>query len=157
MRPGLSISVAAALLASGAAATWAGTPAATIAVSPATPGARATVKLRVRHVFQCGQPRSATVSLTFPSAEHVPQSIPEAAVSLKAGRVKGVDVAGETVSVSVAPALTNGVTCMSIVVGTLALTLDKEARLRNPNHAGTFAVAVQDGRSHYTARFRVSS
>jgi hypothetical protein len=157
------------LLASGAATAYAAGPllhatrtldsstGATIAVSPASPGARAVVRLSVRHTFFCGRPRPATVSVRFPDAEHVPSSIPAAAVHLSAGRMKAVHVSGKTVAVSVQPPPAKGITCMSIVLGTLKVAFDEAARLGNPSKVGTYAVTVTDGRSHYTGHFAISS
>lgn len=130
---------------------------ATIAVSPATPAEPATVKLTVRHAFQCGRPRPATIALTFPAAERVPRSISTRAVRLSSGLVKHVGVSGKTVSVAVAAAPHKGVTCMSMFVGRLTLTFGAAAKLGNPASAGTYAVAVRDGRARYTTSFRVSS
>ena len=131
--------------------------AATISVSPAAPGANAAVRLAVRHAFYCGRPRRAAIALTFPAAEHVPSSIPESAVRLSAGTMKNVSVSGRTISISVAPPPTRGKGCMSIVVGKLKIRLGVGAHLANPGTAGTYAVAVRDGKAHYTARFKVSS
>jgi hypothetical protein len=159
------VAAAAVLLASGAATAYAAGPTriagsgarATIAVSPATVGARAAVKLSVRHTLYCGGPRPSTIALKFPAAEHVPAFIAPNAVHLSAGRVKAVHVSGKTVSVSVGPARTKGMTCMVIVFGKLQVIFTKAAHLSNPKTAGTYAVAVGDGRARYTAHFRVSS
>jgi hypothetical protein len=130
---------------------------ATIAVSPARPGARAAVKLNVRHTFYCGRPRAATIAFKFPAAEHVPSSIKAGDVHLSAGRVKAVHVSGRTVSVSVQPAPTKGITCMVIVLGKLQVMFDKAARFGNPSKTGSYAIAVADGASRYTGRFKISS
>ena len=115
------------------------------------------MKLSVRHTFQCGRPYAAKIALRFPATEHVPASVPASAVRLSAGLVKNVAVSGKTISVSVAPKPTTGVTCMSIVLGRLTVKLGTAAHLANPGSAGTYAVAVRDARAHYTAHFKVSS
>ncbi len=160
---------AAALLATGAATAYAAGPlgstthasggnsGATITVSPASPGARAVVRLRVRHTFFCGRPRPATIVLKFPGAEHVPSSIPAGAVHLSAGRMKAVRVSGNAVAVTVQPPPVKSIMCMSIVLGKLRVMFDKTARLGNPSQAGTYTVTVTDGRAHYTAHFAISS
>ena len=114
------------------------------------------MKLTVRHTFYCGRPNPAKIALKFPAAEHVPASIPASAVHLSAGLVKNVAVSGKTVTVSVAPAPRHGITCMSIVLGRLKVTLDPTARLGNPGANGIYAVGVSDARAHYTAHFKVS-
>jgi hypothetical protein len=159
---------AAALLATGAATAYAAVPlgtthaaggngGATITVSPASPGARAVVKLNVRHPFFCGHPRPATIVLTFPGAEQVPSSIPAGAVHLSAGRMKAVHVSGNAVAVTVQPPPVKSIMCMSIVLGKLRVVFDKTARLGNPSQAGTYTVTVTDGRAHYTGHFAISS
>lgn len=135
----------------------AGTQPATIEVSPATPAAPAAVKLTVRHVFQCGRPSPATIALTFPPAERVPRSISTRAVRLSSGLVKHVGVSGKTVSVAVAAAPHKGITCMSMFVGRLTVTFGTAAKLGNPAGAGTYTVAVRDGRSSYATSFRIAS
>lgn len=155
-----TVAAVAALLVLGAAAAYAASPmqaGATISVSPATPGARAAVKLNVRHTFYCGRPKPATIAITFPAAERVPSSIPTGAVHLSAGHVKAVHASGKTVSVAVEPPPVKGVTCMVIVLGKLRVRFDKTARLGNPSRAGTYAVSVTDGRFHYTGHFTISS
>jgi hypothetical protein len=155
-----TVAAVAALLVFGAATAYAAGPTptgATIAVSPATQGARAAVKLNVSHTFYCGSPWPSTIALKFPAAEHVPSSVAVSAVHLSAGRVKAVRVSGKTVSVSVEPARKTGMTCMVIVFDKLQLLFAKRAHLGNPKQAGAYAVAISDGGSHYTAHFRVSS
>jgi hypothetical protein len=115
------------------------------------------VRLSVRHTFFCGRPRPATITLRFPAAEHVPSSIPATAVHLSAGHVTAVRVSGATVAVSVQPRPVKGIACMSIVLAKLRVAFDKAAHLGNPSKAGTYAVTVTDGRSHYTGHFAISS
>jgi hypothetical protein len=132
--------------------------AATVAVRPGVVSAQpTTVKLTLQYPRLCGKPTGGTVAITFPKGELVPARIPLSAVAAPGLRIKAIVVSGKTVKLSLAPLPTSGVTCQSITLAPLALTLKPAAGLGNPDSAGAYTVTAKRGTATYAAQFQVSS
>jgi hypothetical protein len=121
---------------------------ATATVSPDLVGHRATLTLKLRFEMTCGQPGPGPVVLHLPAKMGVPQRLVGANGTKQApATVLGHDV---TVQLPKPPA----VTCMSIGLSTLTLTL---VGVRNPATAGTYVVRARLRDHVFAARFAVRS
>ena len=111
------------------------------------------VTVQLGYDMQCGYPGPGPVLLTFPAAEHVPATIPTGAVLVDGKMARAVHVAGQTVSVGLAPP--PQVMCDVIGPGRLTLELKRAAGLGNPGRAGSYLLRAAKGGLTFTARFAV--
>lgn len=129
-----------ALLAAGTAA--AGTNA-TASLSSSTAGAESvslTIVLRDT-VLQCGKLKARSLTVSLPHAMRVPRSIPAGAVRVGGRSVASVRMEGTTILLSLPPVV--GVTCDSMVMGSVRIQVAPSAGLGNPVRSGTYAFTVE--------------
>lgn len=121
-----------------------GAPGLTATLSSRQAGARpVALTLAFDGTLLCGRPRGAT-AVTLPAAADVPAAVPASTVKIN-GRLAGrVAVTGSTLTVTPAP--TKGMTCLSIREGTVRVSFSRTAGLGNPAAAGTYPVVVHRGR-----------
>jgi len=131
---------------------------ATVAVQPGRASARpTTVRLTLPSPRVCGRATGGTIAISFPDAETVPSHIPRSAVVVPGLKVTSVAVHGRAVTIALVAPRTTGMTCHSIVVAPLTVTLLPAAGLGNPDSAGTYTVTAKRGTATYTAQFQISA
>lgn len=91
-------------------------------------------------VLRCGRLGARALTITLPQAMRVPASIPRDAVRVGGRAVAAVRTDGKTVVLSLQSP--HGVSCDSIVVGSLRVELTRAAGLVNPSRAGSYAFGV---------------
>jgi hypothetical protein len=127
---------------------------AAVTASPRGAGVRpAALTLRLSYEMQCGYPGPGPVVVRFPTAEHVPASIPRPAVLVNGKPTSAVNVAGHVVSVALPPR--PQVMCDSIGPGTLTLAFTRGAGLGNPARRGTYTVTAIRQASAFAARLAI--
>jgi hypothetical protein len=130
------------------------TPTLTVKLSSSRAGAKdVTLTLSYMTALRCGHP-STGVTVDLPAAAGVAAKIAGSAVHMNGRPVSAVVVRKHSLAVS--PPRVSGVTCDSIVNGTVTLVLGAGAEIANPAHAGTYQVSVASGTSHLTATYSVS-
>jgi hypothetical protein len=90
----------------------------------------------------CGHVRGAT-TVTMPQAADVPSTLAAVDVTINGKRAGKVSVHDSTITV-MPPAVT-GMSCHSIVLGTVHLGFTRAAGIGNPSTGGTYAVVVHRG------------
>ena len=123
-----------------------GTNWATAVVSPGLVSHRATLTLKLHFEMTCGKPGVGPVTIQLPAKMQAPQSL---AVHIGTTLATAA-VSGNQVTVQLPQP--HGVTCMSIVPGTLTLYL---AGVRNPASAGTYFVHARLRTMAFTAQLAV--
>jgi hypothetical protein len=121
---------------------------ATVTLSPPAAGARlVAVTVQLPAALQCGRPMGGPVSVTLPRGERMPSVIAVTAVRVNGLASSKVDVVGRVVTVSLP--VHRGITCMSIIDGTMKIVFAPAAGLGNPSAAGTYTVIVRQGKTGY--------
>jgi hypothetical protein len=123
-----------------------GTNWATAVVSPGVVAHRATLTLKLHFEMTCGKPGAGPVTIQLPAKMQAPPSL---VVHIGTSPATA-SVSGNQVTVQLPQA--HGVTCMSIVPGTLTLYL---AGVRNPATAGTYFVHAHLRTMAFTAQLAV--
>jgi hypothetical protein len=121
---------------------------ATVTLSPAA--ARAwpvTVTVQLPAALQCGRPMGGPVSVTLPRGERMPSTIAATAVRVNGLASSKVAVTGRVVTVALP--VRRGITCMSIIEGSMKIVFAPAAGLGNPSAAGTYTVIVRQGKTGY--------
>ncbi len=121
---------------------------ATVTLSPAAAGARrVSMTVQLPATLQCGRPMGGPVSVTLPRGERMPSAIAATAVRVNGRASSKVAVAGRVVTVGLP--VPRGITCMSIIEGTMKIVFAPAAGLGNPSAAGTYTVVVRQGKTGY--------
>jgi hypothetical protein len=102
--------------------------------------------------LRCGRPAGSVV-VELPKAEPVPASIETDAVATNGRSAGKVSVKGNAVTVAVArPA---GLTCFSIVAGSLTVVFAPKAGLRNPATPGSYVFRIRRAARVYSVPIRI--
>ena len=132
--------------------------AATVSVEPRAPSARpTTVRLTLAYPRLCGKAMGGSLAIAFPASELVPATIARSAITVPGLKLTAVAVHGTTVTLSLVPPRRTGMTCHSITLAPLAVTLLPAAGLGNPESAGTYTVIARRGAATYAAQFVIES
>src|SRR5579862_1372550 len=108
-------------------------------LSSARAGARpVAVGFTLTYEMQCGYPGPGPVVLKLPASEHMPATIPAAAVLVDGKKAVSVHVESSSVTVALAPP--PQVMCDVIGPGRLTIELTKTAALGNPARPGSYVV-----------------
>jgi hypothetical protein len=118
-------------------------PDVTVAASSKQAGAQpVALTLSFAASLVCGHVRGATV-VTLPQAADVPNTLATSDVTINGKRAGKVTVHDSTITI-MPPAVT-GMSCHSIVLGTMRVGFTRAAGIGNPATSGDYAVVVRRG------------
>ena len=126
----------------------------TASLSTNKAGARPVVlTLKLRAVFQCGQPGMLSVKL--PDSESVPAALAPADVLVNTKHAAKLGRPSHN-RINVTPAHRGGVMCHVMGPGLASVRFTTNAGLGNPSSAGTYSISVRSGRTTYSTDVRIS-
>ncbi len=109
--------------------------------------------LKLRAVFQCGQPGMLSVKL--PDSASVPGALAPADVLVNTKHAAKLARPSHN-RINVTPAHRRGVLCHVMGPGLATLRFTTNAGLGNPSSAGTYSISVRSGRATYSTAVRIS-
>jgi hypothetical protein len=131
-----------------------GADSATVAATPNTAAARpSAVLLRLHYGMLCAQPGRGPATVTFPRALRLPARLPRTAVVVDGKTPPSVELHGRVATIGLSPV--SGVTCQSVVPGTLRVGFTRSAHIGNPVRAGTYDLHAAIGTHTFVARLRI--
>jgi hypothetical protein len=113
---------------------------ATAILAPAVAGAPSALTLKLHGELQCGKPRGRIFTVRLPAAMNVPDTIVRTGVTFAGSMPAHVAVKAHVVTVT-AP-LHTGAICDIVGPGSFSIAFKRDAGLRNPANAGSYAFGV---------------